>query len=103
MIEQAGGPARPGGGVRQRVVLQTVELGQVSGSVIPSHRHGSVPYRGRGNVDYSCGRCERLLAIGAWPGTFQTVLLACGCGALNKVPGNTYARKNGLGVSPWAG
>jgi hypothetical protein len=59
---------------------------EVSGSVIPSHRYGAVPYRGYGNVDYACGKCDRLHAIGARRGMFESVLIACGCGALNEVP-----------------
>ena len=74
------------GGARQRVVLRVVELGEGGGSVIPSHRYGTFPYRGYGTIDYTCGQCGRLLAMGARPRMFETVLIACGCGALNEVP-----------------
>ena len=86
---------RPAGELRRRLVLQEVELGQVSGFVIPRHRRSPVPFRGDGNVDYSCGRCSRLLAIGVRAGSFGTVLLACECGAFNRVPNDSRARAVG--------
>ena len=102
MSERLKGSARPGRNDHRRVVLHTVEIGEASGFVIPSHRYGSTPYRGQGELDYSCGNCGHLLAIGVRPGTFRTVLLACGCGALNKVPIDSYAGAKERASSPWA-
>jgi len=70
---------------RQRVSLEVVEPGQETGIVIPGGADSSPWLRGRGGVDYACGECGALLAIGARPGAFQSLLFACGCGALNRV------------------
>ena len=72
--------------VRDRVVLEVVSDAEATGFVIPPHREGS-PYRGRGDTDFLCGGCQRLVAGGILPGMFRNFVFACGCcGNLNRVP-----------------
>jgi hypothetical protein len=68
--------------LRQRIVLAVVEAAPPATPVVP-HDSRTMPYRGHGDVDWLCGECGRLLAIGVEPGMFQSYALSCGCGALN--------------------
>ena len=71
---------------RVRIALEVLEASEATGFVIPHRRDGTVPYRGLGEIDYACGGCGHLLAIGVPPGLFQRFVFSCGCGALNRVP-----------------
>ncbi|HTT70040.1 MAG TPA: hypothetical protein VMG32_02370 [Anaeromyxobacteraceae bacterium] len=82
---------RNGLGARARVALEVLEASEARGFVIPHRRDGSVPYRGAGEVDYTCGRCGQLLAIGVPPGLFRRFVFSCACGALNQVPSGARA------------
>jgi len=70
---------------RERVTLEVVEPAEATGIVIPRGAEASPWLRGKGRVDYACGGCGELIAIGARPGAFQSLLFACACGALNRV------------------
>ena len=73
-------------GVRDRVVLEVVSDADATGFVIPPNREGG-PYRGRGDTDFVCGGCRKLVAAGIRPGMFRNFVFACGCcGNLNRVP-----------------
>ena len=85
MIYEEGDPVRHVR-VRRRIVLEVVEQGEATGFVIPRHASDQVMYRGEGEADYTCGCCGHMLAIGVREGLFPTLVFACGCGALNKVP-----------------
>ena len=71
---------------RVRIAMEALDASEAAGFLIPHRRDGSVPYRGPGQVDYACGECGHLLAIGVSPGLFQRFVFSCGCGALNRVP-----------------
>jgi hypothetical protein len=73
-------------GPRQRVVLEVVDHAQLRGFVVPARPEGGPAFRGMGAVDYACGQCARLLAIGVRRGLFMTLVFRCGCGAMNRVP-----------------
>ncbi len=66
--------------LRQRLSLE----------VIDEDTTGEVPitevFRGPGELDYACGRCGSLLAIGVLPGMFRRLVFTCSCGASNMVP-----------------
>jgi len=79
-------------GARLRIALEVLEdASEATGFLIPHRTDGSVPYRGPGEVDYACGGCGYLLAIGVPPGQFQRFVFSCGCGALNRVPWSARA------------
>ncbi len=68
-----------GGGARLRVVrdrrvLKVLDRAECVGFVVPHHE---------GVVDYACGGCGTLLAIGVRPGMFRSLAFSCACGALN--------------------
>ncbi len=86
MLDERAAFEPPPGHVRQRIALEVVEPGRARGLVIPFPRDGSITYSGRCVSDYACGGCGQLLAIGVRPGMFQSLVFACGCGALNQVP-----------------
>jgi hypothetical protein len=71
--------------IRRKLLLRVVRPEEARGLLIPP-RGGGVRYRGRGGTDYACGGCGLLLAIGVRAGTFQSLVFACSCGALNQVP-----------------
>ncbi len=72
--------------LRHRLPLEVVSEEDVSGFPIPAQPHGVVLFRGQGDLDYACGRCGGLLAIGVLPGMLRRFVFACVCGALNVVP-----------------
>jgi len=69
---------------RERVVLEIVEDDASRGFAVPARDDGAPAFRGMGDLDYVCGRCTRLLAIGVRPGVFSSLVLRCQCGALNR-------------------
>ncbi len=70
--------------VRDRRVLRVVATGERCGFIV-AHHEGVAAYRGDGAVDYACGGCGTLLAIGVRPGMFRSLAFSCACGALNSL------------------
>jgi hypothetical protein len=68
--------------VRDRHVLQVVASGERCGFIV-AHHDGVPAYRGEGTLDYACGGCGSLLAVGVRPGMFRSFTFSCACGALN--------------------
>jgi hypothetical protein len=92
-MTNTGRPSHDRFGGRARVALEVLDTSEARGFLIPHRRDGSVPYRGSGELDYACGGCGHLLAIGVPPGLFERFVFSCGCGALNRVP---WARRGAL-------
>lgn len=70
---------------RPRLALSVLDPEEATGFVIPLDRSRGL-CRGGGDVDYACGGCGNLIAIGMSPGRLRSLVFACGCGALNQVP-----------------
>ncbi len=85
MVDDDGLLQATSGALRERLVLHVVNPEDASGFIIPPS-DGRVAYRGRDWTDYACGGCGYLLAIGVRAGMFRSLLFACACGALNRVP-----------------
>lgn len=71
---------------RERLILELVDDDATRGFAVQAHSEGGPAFRGSGDIDYACGRCRRLLAIGMRQGVFRSYLFRCACGALNRVP-----------------
>jgi len=71
---------------RERLVLDLVEHEPSAGLAVPPREDGSPAFRGPGGLDYACGRCARLLAIGVRRGVFASLVWRCACGATNRIP-----------------
>jgi hypothetical protein len=78
--------ASPTRDLRQRLVLDVVDREPAAGFEVPPRGDGSPAFRGPGALDYACGRCARLLAIGVRRGVFAGFLWRCACGATNRAP-----------------
>jgi hypothetical protein len=76
---------RPTLSPRQRVSLTVVERYQARCFVSEDRPNRPAPVRRLGALDYVCGSCGHLLAVGVTPG-FAEALLVCACGAVNQVP-----------------
>jgi hypothetical protein len=72
--------------VRQRLVLELLERDTPEHFAVPPREDGSPAFRGPGALDYACGRCSRLLAIGVRRGVFASLVWRCACGAANRIP-----------------
>jgi hypothetical protein len=72
--------------LRQRLVLELVDHEPSDRFAVPPREDGSPVFRGPGAIDYACGRCARLLAIGVRRGLFASLMWRCACGATNRTP-----------------
>jgi len=70
---------------RETLALELVEHHR-SPFTVPARHDGGPAFHGIGKLDYACGRCARLLAIGVRPGVFARLVFGCACGAMNRVP-----------------